>query len=93
MSPLSALRGREFPWAVRGEQVYLNHASTGPLPQRTVDALHDFTALRAQPWRISVEMQFGTLAKARVACGASACACPCAPCAWSWWECPPTGVA
>jgi selenocysteine lyase/cysteine desulfurase len=68
VSPLTGLRGREFPWAVRGEQVFLNHASTGPLPQRTVDALHDFTGLRAQPWRISVEMQFGTLAKARAAC-------------------------
>ena len=65
---LRELRAREFPWAVRGEQIFLNHASTGPLPQRAVDALHDATALRAQPWRFSQELQFGTLAKARAGC-------------------------
>ena len=65
---LRELRAREFPWAVRGEQIFLNHASTGPLPQRTVDALQDATALRAEPWRFSQELQFGTLAKARAAC-------------------------
>lgn len=62
------LRAREFPWATRGDQIFLNHASTGPLPQRSVDALCEYTALRAEPWRISQETQFGTLAKARVAC-------------------------
>ena len=70
------LRAREFPWAIPGDQIFLNHASTGPLPQRAVDALHEATALRAQPWRYSQEMQFGALAKARAACarliGASA---------------------
>jgi len=65
---MSALRAREYPWAVRGEQIFLNHASTGPLPQRAVDALHEVTALRAQPWRFTVELQFGTLAKARAGC-------------------------
>jgi selenocysteine lyase/cysteine desulfurase len=62
------LRAREFPWAARGEQIFLNHASTGPLPQRAVDALHEFTVLRATPWRFTQELQFGTLAKARAAC-------------------------
>jgi len=65
---MRALRAREFPWAARGEQVFLNHASTGPLPQRAVDALTEFTALRAQPWRFTQELQFGTLAKARAGC-------------------------
>ena len=65
---LRELRAREFPWAARGEQIFLNHASTGPLPQRAVDALHDATALRAQPWRFSQELQFGALAKARAGC-------------------------
>ena len=65
---ISSLRAREYPWAVRGEQIFLNHASTGPLPQRAVDALNEATALRAQPWRFSAEMQFGTLAKGRAAC-------------------------
>jgi len=62
------LRAREYPWAVRGEQIFLNHASTGPIPQRAVDALNAATALRAQPWRFTQELQFGTLAKARAAC-------------------------
>ena len=65
---LRELRAREFPWAVRGEQIFLNHASTGPLPQRAVDALQEATALRAEPWRFTQELQFGTLAKARAAC-------------------------
>ena len=65
---MSALRAREYPWAVRGEQIFLNHASTGPLPQRAVDALNAVTALRAEPWKFTVELQFGTLAKARAAC-------------------------
>ena len=65
---LHELRAREFPWAVRGDQTFLNHASTGPLPQRAVDALQEATALRAEPWRFTQELQFGTLAKARAGC-------------------------
>ena len=68
MTDMSSLRAREYPWAVRGEQIFLNHASTGPLPQRAVDALNEATALRARPWLFSAEMQFGTLAKGRAAC-------------------------
>ena len=62
------LRAREFPWAIAGDQIFLNHASTGPLPQRAVDRIQELTALRAQPWRYTVEMQFGELANARVKC-------------------------
>jgi selenocysteine lyase/cysteine desulfurase len=62
------LRAREYPWTIPGDQIFLNHASTGPLPQRAVDALNEATALRAQPWRYSQELQFGTLTKARAAC-------------------------
>lgn len=65
---IRALRAREFPWTIPGDRIFLNHASTGPLPQRAVDALNEATALRATPWRYSQEMQFGTLAKARAAC-------------------------
>ena len=62
------LRAREFPWAISGNHIFLNHASTGPLPQRAVDALQEATALRAEPWRFTQELQFGSLAKARAAC-------------------------
>ena len=65
---IRALRAREFPWTIPGDRIFLNHASTGPLPQRAVDALNEATMLRATPWRYSQEMQFGTLAKARAAC-------------------------
>ncbi|MFN2565865.1 MAG: aminotransferase class V-fold PLP-dependent enzyme [Gemmatimonadaceae bacterium] len=62
---VDALRTREFPWAGRGEAVYLNNASTGPLPQRTLDALAAFNIARGAPFRLTEEMQFGTLARSR----------------------------
>lgn len=65
---IHALRAREFPWTVAGDQIFLNHASTGPLPQRAVERIQALTALRAQPWRYTTEMQFGELADARVRC-------------------------
>ena len=62
---VDALREREFPWAARGEAIYLNNASTGPLPERTLAALRDFDARRAAPHRLSDEYQFAILAKGR----------------------------
>lgn len=62
---LHDVRVREFPWSEGGEVVYLNHASTGPLPASTVRALHAFDLARMQPWQISQERQFGTLARSR----------------------------
>ena len=62
---VDALREREFPWAARGEHVYLNNASTGPLPARSVRALADFAERRAEPWRISHDEQFGILTRTR----------------------------
>ncbi len=65
---LEALRAAEFPWSADGDTIYLNHASTGPLPSRTVKALGRFNALRSEPHRISHEEQFGVLAAARERC-------------------------
>jgi cysteine desulfurase / selenocysteine lyase len=48
--------------------IYLNAAGTGPLPQRTVDALGEFNARRAKPWTITVDETFGTLAESRALC-------------------------
>lgn len=62
---VDALRREEFPWAVAGETIYLNNASTGPLPQRTVAALDEWNRLRANPQRAPQELQFGTLARSR----------------------------
>jgi cysteine desulfurase/selenocysteine lyase len=59
------LRREEFPWTESGECIYLNAASTGPLPERTVRAQSEFTRLRATPHRISQEQQFGVLDRSR----------------------------
>jgi selenocysteine lyase/cysteine desulfurase len=59
------LRRTEFPWTQTGECIYLNAASTGPLPERSVRAEQEFTRLRATPYRISQEEQFTVLDRAR----------------------------
>jgi cysteine desulfurase / selenocysteine lyase len=65
---LGRLRRDEFPWTERGDAIFLNHASTGPLPERTVRVVDEHTRLRAQPWRFTQELQFGTLARSRELC-------------------------
>jgi cysteine desulfurase/selenocysteine lyase len=62
---VAELRREEFPWADAGETVYLNNASTGPLPQRAVRAVDDWNRMRANPQRISHDLQFDTLARGR----------------------------
>ena len=65
---VEALRAAEFPWAARGEALYLNNASTGPVPVRSVRAVTEFAARRAEPFRMTEELQFGTLARSRELC-------------------------
>jgi selenocysteine lyase/cysteine desulfurase len=62
--PVERLRREEFPW-MDGESIYLNAASTGPLPERSVLAQHAFTRKRAAPHRMSHEEQFGVLSACR----------------------------
>jgi cysteine desulfurase/selenocysteine lyase len=62
---VDALRREEFPWTTTGESTYFNHASTGPLPARTVATLDEWSRLRTIPTRISQDLQFGTLARGR----------------------------
>ena len=52
---VNALRAREFPWAARGDRIYLDHAATGPLPQRARDAQAEANANRAELWRVPFE--------------------------------------
>jgi cysteine desulfurase/selenocysteine lyase len=52
---VQALRRQEFPWADRGDAIYLDHASTGSLPQRTRDAIAAFGIKRAEPFRLGAE--------------------------------------
>jgi selenocysteine lyase/cysteine desulfurase len=65
---VDALRRNEFPWAARGDAVYLNNASTGPLPDRTVAAVAAFTRTRAEPFRMTDELEFSTLERSRELC-------------------------
>ena len=62
---VDALRRQEFPWAANGECIYLNNASTGPLPERTVRATAEWAYLRANPERVPGDLQFGTLTRGR----------------------------
>lgn len=68
MIDLNELRRTEFPWTTRGDVAYLNHAGTGPLPERTVRALHEWDRVRAEPWRNTAKEQFGVLARSRELC-------------------------
>lgn len=62
---VDALRAREFPWAERGDTVFLNAASTGPLPRRTVETLEEWARLRATPHKLTDDFVFATLARSR----------------------------
>ena len=59
------LRCEEFPWAAAGEAVYLNAASTGPLPERTLRVQAEFSRKRAAPHRLSHEEQCALLHRCR----------------------------
>lgn len=45
--PTASLRETEFPWC--RDRVYLNHASIGPIPERTQRAIDDVEAKRRDP--------------------------------------------
>lgn len=58
-----ALRREEFPWA--DAHTYLNHASTGPLPERTRRVADDWSRRRAEPFRLSDDETFAMVRQAR----------------------------
>ena len=62
---VEALRAREFPWTQTGQTIFLNAASTGPLPRRTVETAEAWAALRAEPHRLGDSTLFATLSKSR----------------------------
>lgn len=55
---------REFP-RPPGAPIYCNAAAIGPLPTRTVRLIERWSALRVEPWRVTLEDQFGSAALAR----------------------------
>jgi cysteine desulfurase/selenocysteine lyase len=60
---LAALRRTEFPWT--SETIYLNHASVGPLPERTRQVLDQFNRKRAAPFQLPDRELMMTLAESR----------------------------
>ncbi|HET6578681.1 MAG TPA: aminotransferase class V-fold PLP-dependent enzyme [Gemmatimonadales bacterium] len=62
-SALATLRRDEFPWA--DQTTYLNHASIGPLPERTRLALEAFNRRRARPFELPDRDIFAMLAASR----------------------------
>ena len=60
----SDLLRTEFPWLSSGD-IYLNAASTGPMPSRAIHALAEWNSKRATPHQLTDEMLFVTLAETR----------------------------
>lgn len=60
---LEALRREEFPWS--SDTVWLDHASIGPLPERTRRVLDRYNIKRAQPFTLTGDDMLGMLARAR----------------------------
>jgi len=60
-----AVREREFGWAASGEAIYLDHASTGPIPARARLAMAAFAVKRAEPFRLTTSDYFPVLRLAR----------------------------
>jgi selenocysteine lyase/cysteine desulfurase len=60
---LGQLRTEEFPWAA--ETTYLNHASVGPLPERTRRAVEAFNHKRSQPFQLPDRDLFALMAESR----------------------------
>jgi selenocysteine lyase/cysteine desulfurase len=60
---VAALRREEFPWT--DGTVYLDHASIGPLPERTRRAADLMNLRRARPFELGHDDLFGALSNAR----------------------------
>jgi cysteine desulfurase/selenocysteine lyase len=62
---VNALRAKEFPWTLTGEQTFLDNAKTGALPASGVAALKRWADLRAEPFRLSTYEDLEVFRKAR----------------------------
>lgn len=60
---LARVRAEEFPWA--GEAVFLNAASTGPLPRRSLEAVEEYNRRRATMYRLTDEDYFPVFTRSR----------------------------
>lgn len=64
MTTLDEIVAREFP-RVREDTIYLNSASTGPLPERARRVAREQADRRAEPWTYGATEQFATLDRSR----------------------------
>jgi cysteine desulfurase/selenocysteine lyase len=62
---VDALRAREFPWTLSGEQTFLDNAKTGALSASAVKALKTWADLRAEPFRLSTYQDLEVFRKTR----------------------------
>ena len=67
---VAALRAAEFPWLDAEDGAYLNSASTGPLPVRSVRTLEEWARRRQRPQTVAFDEQFQVLQTAREQCAA-----------------------
>lgn len=63
---LQAMRAVEFPWEARGDAIHMDHASIGPIPQRSRDAVAAYNDRRAEMWQMRAEDFFPVLDRSRV---------------------------
>jgi cysteine desulfurase/selenocysteine lyase len=63
---VARLRRDEFAWMDKQDVVYMNAASTGPSPSRSIEAQIDFVRRRAMPHLVDFDDQFGTLDRCRM---------------------------
>lgn len=62
---VDALRAKEFPWTLKGEQTFLDNAKTGALTASAVRALKHWADLRAEPYRLSTYEDLEVFRKTR----------------------------
>ncbi len=67
---VAALRAAEFPWLDADGGAYLNSASTGPLPIRSVRSMEEWARRRQRPHTVTLDEQFGIMRTAREQCAA-----------------------
>lgn len=65
MTDFSAVAAREYPWMTDSRVVYLDHASTGAIPQSAVSAIAAYLPIRHQPSLLRAEHLFPVLQRSR----------------------------
>lgn len=70
MLDADVLRAREYEWMNTGQTIYLNTASTGPMPKCAVETADKWARLRAEPQHIPLTLMQDEAARARRQYGA-----------------------